>query len=331
MNGYIKIWKQSFDYRGRTRRRDFWLFLLFNFIGSVIASFVESKAGFEISTDGFGIFSFSIIWMTIPPIISAIVRRLHDTNRNGWWILLVLIPYLGWLTLVIMMFLKGNSGNNNYGTDPKEQNKIVTDNASPPTPHSYRSKIFAAVWLGMGLLVITGHLLPADDHTDDIVDAAHTGNIVEYATKKWRGSMVTYTTDTTGKPPAGAKFIFYNRDKHKFTSRRFGSRRYAKTADEIAVIAVYWITKNKYGEVHVYEQGGQHVKKSHDAYKDYVHIELIDVKTWKCFDSFSASGRFNPTVENPYIRLYQPTDEAVSAIDKTLASYDKVPDAVLKK
>jgi uncharacterized membrane protein YhaH (DUF805 family) len=52
------------------------------------------------------------------PSLAVLVRRLHDTNRSGWWFLLMFVPLLN-LVLLVFMFLDGTAGTNDYGADPK--------------------------------------------------------------------------------------------------------------------------------------------------------------------------------------------------------------------
>ncbi len=69
---------------------------------------------------GIGILSGIYSLLIILPNIALSVRRLHDTNRSGWWILLVLIPIIGFLVLLYFCVKNGTSGQNDFGYDPKE-------------------------------------------------------------------------------------------------------------------------------------------------------------------------------------------------------------------
>ena len=55
------------------------------------------------------------------PTLAVVVRRLHDTDRSGWWILIALIPLVGAIVLLVFLILKGNEGDNRFGPDPKAE------------------------------------------------------------------------------------------------------------------------------------------------------------------------------------------------------------------
>jgi uncharacterized membrane protein YhaH (DUF805 family) len=55
----------------------------------------------------------------ILPVLSATVRRLHDTGRSGWWYWIVLVPFVGWIVLLVFLVLEGEAGENKYGPDPQ--------------------------------------------------------------------------------------------------------------------------------------------------------------------------------------------------------------------
>jgi uncharacterized membrane protein YhaH (DUF805 family) len=100
------------DFTGRARRSEFWYFALFNFIGSILTVGVDEVLG-----TGFinGVYSLALL----VPSIAVGVRRLHDTNRSGWWYLIVFIPIIGAIVLLVWFITEGTPGTNEYGTDPK--------------------------------------------------------------------------------------------------------------------------------------------------------------------------------------------------------------------
>lgn len=121
----VDWWKKVFlknyaNFEGRARRSEYWYFVLFNFILSIsawIISFVLIFFG------GFLLWFF--IWLfsiaTIIPSLAVQVRRLHDTGKSGWMILLALIPLVGPIMLLIFYCTEGDRGPNEYGPDPKMQ------------------------------------------------------------------------------------------------------------------------------------------------------------------------------------------------------------------
>ncbi|WP_424968224.1 DUF805 domain-containing protein [Dinoroseobacter sp. S375] len=82
------------DFSGRATRPEYWWFFLFYLLGSVVLSILESGLG----TGGILGAAFSIALFM--PLLAALVRRLHDTHRSGWWALLCLIPIIGPLVLI---------------------------------------------------------------------------------------------------------------------------------------------------------------------------------------------------------------------------------------
>ena len=115
------------QFSGRARRAEYWMFALFNWLmswGFYILLVMMGATGERTETLppaavglalAYGLF---IMAMLIPSLAVA-VRRLHDTGRSGWWLLVGLIPGLGALVLFIFFILEGTRGPNRFGPDPK--------------------------------------------------------------------------------------------------------------------------------------------------------------------------------------------------------------------
>jgi uncharacterized membrane protein YhaH (DUF805 family) len=103
-------------FSGRARRAEYWWWYLFVLLLSGVALFVDINAFPSSSGIGpaYGLASLAVIL----PNISVTVRRLHDTGRSGWWILLGLIPLIGALILLYWMIKRGDQGANEFGSDP---------------------------------------------------------------------------------------------------------------------------------------------------------------------------------------------------------------------
>ena len=114
MNWYLKVLKQYADFNGRARRTEYWMFFLFNIIIAVVLGVIESVLG------GPGILGGLYSLAVLLPAIGVTVRRLHDTGRTGWWILVGLIPVIGMIVLLVFMVLDSQPGSNEYGPNPKE-------------------------------------------------------------------------------------------------------------------------------------------------------------------------------------------------------------------
>lgn len=112
MNWYVKVFKQYFDFSGRARRKEFWMFTLFHFIFLFSAGFIIFSITGDMyeDTETNYVFVFVIctyLLVSIIPSIAVTVRRLHDSGKSGWWYLISIIPYLGWFVLMIFTCLDG--------------------------------------------------------------------------------------------------------------------------------------------------------------------------------------------------------------------------------
>ena len=110
--------QKYFQFSGRARRSEYWLFFLFVIVLSTILGFVDGIVGTFDEITGYGLFSGIFILLILIPNISVGVRRLHDTDRSGWWLLLGIIPLVG-LVLLVFFCLNGTTGENRFGPDPK--------------------------------------------------------------------------------------------------------------------------------------------------------------------------------------------------------------------
>lgn len=113
MEWYKKVISNYFNFNGRARRKEFWMFTLINLIIYLVLFAIE----FAI-TNSMLITSLYGLAMLIPSIAVGI-RRLHDTGKSGWFLLINLIPFLGALILIYFLAQEGNQGPNEYGADPK--------------------------------------------------------------------------------------------------------------------------------------------------------------------------------------------------------------------
>lgn len=104
-------------FSGRASRSEFWYFFLFQFILGIIARTIDFFSEIAFGPFGFGYLSLVCILLTIIPNVSAAVRRLHDTDRSGWWYWLLMVPLAG-IIVIVWACMKGTYGNNRFGTDP---------------------------------------------------------------------------------------------------------------------------------------------------------------------------------------------------------------------
>ena len=106
-----------FNFQSRSRRSEYWYFVLFVFGASIIAGSVDQFVlGYAV--DEIGPLSGLFGLVTIIPNLAVSVRRLHDLDRSGWFLFLVLIPIIGVIVLIYWFCQPGTSGKNRFGDDP---------------------------------------------------------------------------------------------------------------------------------------------------------------------------------------------------------------------
>ena len=120
MNWYLKVLKEYANFNGRARRKEYWMFTLFNIIFGGIAMILDSVFGIAIEGVGYGpLYGVYVLVLFIPGLAVA-VRRLHDIGKSGWMILIALIPVIGAIWILVLMVTDSNPRENLYGVNPKE-------------------------------------------------------------------------------------------------------------------------------------------------------------------------------------------------------------------
>lgn len=117
--------KKYADFTGRARRKEYWMFALLVIAASVVIGMVEGILGLSGTLAMYGPLSLLFMLAILIPSIAVGVRRLHDTNRSGWWMLIGLIPIVGSIVLLVFFVLEGTRGPNAYGPDPLEGERAV--------------------------------------------------------------------------------------------------------------------------------------------------------------------------------------------------------------
>ncbi len=116
MNYYVEVLKKYAVFSGRATRKEYWMFVLYNVIISIIIGIISGLI-FGKTADGSsndvlgGIYSLAVLL----PSLAVLVRRLHDTGRSGWWILIGLIPLIGTIILIVFLAQKTKAGDAKYG------------------------------------------------------------------------------------------------------------------------------------------------------------------------------------------------------------------------
>ena len=114
---YCGIFSNYVKFSGRASRREFWYAFLFHFIATFIAGFIDGVA-FDEYDDYPHLFSGLYALASLLPMIAIQFRRLHDTNKNGWWWLLLPMPVIN-LAYLVWLIDDGDRGQNRFGPDPK--------------------------------------------------------------------------------------------------------------------------------------------------------------------------------------------------------------------
>ena len=120
MEWYIKVIKSYSDFNGRARRKEYWMFTLWNFIFALLAVLLDYSFGIVYPLVGYGPLYIAYALFVLVPGIAVAVRRLHDIGKSGWMYLVAFIPIAGFILLLIFFTKEGDQGNNAYGEDPKE-------------------------------------------------------------------------------------------------------------------------------------------------------------------------------------------------------------------
>ena len=116
MGWYLTVLRQYAVFSGRSRRQEFWIFNLINTIISIALSVID-----EITANSPGILQGIYILAVFLPSVAVSIRRLHDTGRSAWWVLINLVPILGWIALIVFYATDGDPGENRYGPNPKAE------------------------------------------------------------------------------------------------------------------------------------------------------------------------------------------------------------------
>ena len=138
VNWYIEGLRKYAVFRGRARRREYWMFDLINSLVSValfVIAVLIGKAGF-----GYLIgLPFLYALATVIPSFAKLIRRLHDTNHSGWWFFIAMIPVVGPLILLRLLVADSDPGENRFGPNPKAVPALPAvpgmGYLAPPLPH----------------------------------------------------------------------------------------------------------------------------------------------------------------------------------------------------
>lgn len=121
MEWYLKVLKRYVDFNGRSQRKEYWMFQLFNLLAMVVLGIVSILVFGGGTEDGGpadilgGVYGLAVFL----PSLGVTVRRLHDIGKSGWWVLLGFIPLIGMLVLIFFFAKDSQPETNQYGPNPK--------------------------------------------------------------------------------------------------------------------------------------------------------------------------------------------------------------------
>jgi uncharacterized membrane protein YhaH (DUF805 family) len=118
--------KRYAEFTGRSRRKEYWMFTLLVFVAAIVLSLVETLLGLGGMVGPYGPLTSLLLLAIFVPSIAVGIRRLHDTGRSGWWLLIGLVPLIGGIVLLVFYCSEGNKGPNEYGPDPKGEDLAAT-------------------------------------------------------------------------------------------------------------------------------------------------------------------------------------------------------------
>jgi uncharacterized membrane protein YhaH (DUF805 family) len=119
MNYYTDVLKKYAVFGGRARRKEYWMFVLWNLIIYVVLGFVLGIIGKAINSQMPMVLAYLYALAVLIPNLAVSVRRLHDTGRSGWWLLIGLVPLVGAIVLLVFTVMDSMPGENKYGPNPK--------------------------------------------------------------------------------------------------------------------------------------------------------------------------------------------------------------------
>ncbi len=123
----LRPWRHAYDFRGRSPRREYWLFVLQFYVLFFVTAIPLAVFGAGIERSGsqavglvFAIMMGLFFLVCLVPGLAVTVRRLHDHDKPGILLLLAFVPAVGWIFMLIYTLTNGTEGENNYGPDPRD-------------------------------------------------------------------------------------------------------------------------------------------------------------------------------------------------------------------
>lgn len=120
MNWYLKVVRDNYaNFKGRARRKEYWMFFLVNFIISFIISSIFAVVAITSKLPTLASVGYLYSLAILLPSLAVAVRRLHDVGKSGWWILIGIIPIIGTIWIIVLLATDSTPGENKWGPNPK--------------------------------------------------------------------------------------------------------------------------------------------------------------------------------------------------------------------
>ncbi len=118
MNWFLYSLRNYAKFDGRATRPEYWYFVLMTMLIFIILAIFDGILGKFSSSTGMGLLSGIYLVAVAIPSLAVGARRLHDTGRSGWWQLVNVVPYIGWVVVIVLFALRGQPESNRFGDVP---------------------------------------------------------------------------------------------------------------------------------------------------------------------------------------------------------------------
>lgn len=125
---YKKVVFENYaNFNGRARRSEYWFYTLANLIIAIALMIIDNVAGLAFENIGYGPLYTLYSLAVLIPGLAVTVRRLHDVNKSGWFLLIAIVPLIGAIWLLVLFLTEGTKGSNEYGEDPKNTLESINE------------------------------------------------------------------------------------------------------------------------------------------------------------------------------------------------------------
>ncbi|MDR1895235.1 MAG: DUF805 domain-containing protein [Prevotellaceae bacterium] len=239
MKWYLKVWRQYADFSGRARRTEYWMFYLLNVLftaGTLILGYALALALGSMEMIIAVTVLIAIYYLAIfIPNLAVLVRRLHDIGKGGGWIFISLIPLIGTIWLLILLFTEGEHGENRFGPNPKltddsaPRNRYEPTNSSPPqNEHNHRETRPVAP-IAQQEQITVGRDYACDIRVDDQYEDVSRN----HATLRKEGSVITFEDHSTNGTHINGRILHHSKQPVQYGDQIVLGRKYMLSWNDI--------------------------------------------------------------------------------------------------